>query len=348
MCHPDAPSRSAIVVSLLQVIVILPTSMIIGSLVAADAAARAAAPRPVRLEDATTDQRTDASASTTTRLATPPSQHAPTTLAAAASEPGKAIDSQPQTQSASYTVIFDSVDGSSADPQTVAKAPKPAAGDTKITPAAPTTPEIRFNNILAAEEDGSQLIASDGIWKATTPAHMPGTAIVTINWTLNGAVQTPDTSSTYRYPSISPAALGWRKRPANPVSAGLLAFVCAAADRRHRLETLSRRKYRLPSCKQVRTITIPDTKARTTRVAPTPPPNGATHILLSERQQHKLCSPTTDQQRHQETLHPYGQMQPDHRWRRTMISAWAWAVTGTNYARETTAQTGHGSIPPCP
>ena len=282
MCHPDAPSRSAIVVSLLQVIVILPTSMIIGSLVAADAAARAAAPRPVRLEDATTDQRTDASASTTTRLATP------------------------------------------------------------------TTPEIRFNNILAAEEDGSRLIASDGTWKATTPAHMPGTAIVTINWTLNGAVQTPDTSSTYRYPSISPAALGWRKRPANPVSAGLLAFVCAAADRRHRLETLSRRKYRLPSCKQVRTITIPDTKARTTRVAPTPPPNGATHILLSERQQHKLCSPTTDQQRHQETLHPYGQMQPDHRWRRTMISAWAWAVTGTNYARETTAQTGHGSIPPCP
>ena len=125
MCHPDAPSRSAIVVSLLQVIVILPTSMIIGSLVAADAAARAAAPRPVRLEDATTDQRTDASASTTTRLATP------------------------------------------------------------------TTPEIRFNNILAAEEDGSQVIASDGIWKATTPAHMPGTAIVTIDWTLNGASPDP-------------------------------------------------------------------------------------------------------------------------------------------------------------
>ena len=282
MCHPDASSRSAIVVSLLQVIVILPASMIIGSLVAADAAARAAAPRPVRLEDATTDQRTDASASTTTRLATP------------------------------------------------------------------TTPEIRFNNILAAEEDGSQVIASDGTWKATTPAHMPGTAIVTIDWTLNGAVQTPDTSSTYRYPSISPAALGWRKRPATPVSAGLLAFACAAADRRHRLETLSRRKYRLPSCKQVRTITIPDTKARTTRVAPTPPRNGATHILLSERQQHKLCSPTTDQQRHRETLHPYGQMQPDHRWRRTMISAWARAMTGTDYARETTAQTGHGSIPPCP
>ncbi len=121
MCHPDASSRSAIVVSLLQVIVILPASMIIGSLVAADAAARAAAPRPIRLEDATTDQRTDASASTTTRLATPPSQHASTTLATAASEPGKAIDSQPQTQSASYTVIFDSVEGSSADPQTVAE-----------------------------------------------------------------------------------------------------------------------------------------------------------------------------------------------------------------------------------
>ena len=273
MCHPDASSRSAIVVSLLQVIVILPASMIIGSLVAADAAARAAAPRPVRLEDATTDQRTDASASTTTRLATP------------------------------------------------------------------TTPEIRFNNILAAEEDGSQVIASDGTWKATTPAHMPGTAIVTIDWTLNGASPDP------RHQQHVPVPL---HQPANPVSAGLLAFACAAADRRHRLETLSRRKYRLPSCKQVRTITIPDTKARTTRVAPTPPPNGATHILLSERQQHKLCSPTTDQQRHRETLHPYGQMQPDHRWRRTMISAWARAMTGTDYARETTAQTGHGSIPPCP
>ena len=152
MCHPDASSRSAIVVSLLQVIVILPASMIIGSLVAADAAGRAAAPRPVRLEDATTDQRTDASASTTTRLATP------------------------------------------------------------------TTPEIRFNHILAAEEDGSQVIASDGTWKATTPTHMPGTAIVTIDWTLNGAVQTPDISSMYRHASISPAAFGWRKRPVTPDS----------------------------------------------------------------------------------------------------------------------------------
>ena len=82
----------------------------------------------------------------------------------------------------------------------------------------------------------------DGTWTVATPAHMPGISTVTIDWMLNGADQTPDTSNTYRYNSISvlPRAGGGGLVPL--LIAGLLAFACAAAARRHRLETLSRQQ----------------------------------------------------------------------------------------------------------
>ena len=98
--------------------------------------------------------------------------------------------------------------------------------------------DVKFDNVAVSDLTRNP----DGTWKATTPTHMPGTAIVTIDWTLNGAVQTPDASNTYRYASISrlPSAGGSGLLPL--IAAGLLAFACAAAARRHRLETLSRQE----------------------------------------------------------------------------------------------------------
>ena len=152
MCHPDVSSRSAIVVGLLKAIVILPASMIIGSLVAADTAARAAPPRPVSLEEATTGQQTDISASTPTRPDAPPSLR----LATSASEPGKAIDSHPQAQSTSYTVVFDSADGSSVGPQTI------TAGTQASRPAKdPTRDGYLFDGWFTKETNGDSKVAYD-------------------------------------------------------------------------------------------------------------------------------------------------------------------------------------------
>ena len=97
---------------------------------------------------------------------------------------------------------------------------------------------VQFDNVEASDLTKN----SDGTWTVTTPTHMPGTSTVTIEWRLNGAAQTPDTSNTYRYNSISvlPRAGGGGLLPL--LIAGLLAFACAAAARRHRLETLSRQQ----------------------------------------------------------------------------------------------------------
>ena len=152
MCHPDVSSRSAIVVGLLKAIVILPASMIIGSLVAADTTARAAPPRSVSLEEATTGQQTDISASTPTRPDAPPSLR----LATSASEPGKAIDSHPQAQSTSYTIVFDSADGSSVGPQTItagAQASRPAKD--------PTRDGYLFDGWFTKETNGDSKVAYD-------------------------------------------------------------------------------------------------------------------------------------------------------------------------------------------
>ena len=97
---------------------------------------------------------------------------------------------------------------------------------------------VQFDNVEASDLTKN----SNGTWTVTTPAHMPGTSTVTIEWRLNGAAQTPDTSNTYRYNSISvlPRAGGGGLLPL--LIAGLIAFACAAAARRHRLETLSRQQ----------------------------------------------------------------------------------------------------------
>ena len=112
------------------------------------------------------------------------------------------------------------------------------------SPAKDTFPERGIpTHVLFDSVEASHLTKnSDGNWTVTTPAHMPGTSTVTIEWRLNGAAQTPDTSNTYRYNSISvlPRAGGGGLLPL--LIAGLLAFACAAAARRHRLETLSRQQ----------------------------------------------------------------------------------------------------------
>ncbi|RMA46417.1 InlB B-repeat-containing protein [Bifidobacterium sp. wkB344] len=97
---------------------------------------------------------------------------------------------------------------------------------------------VQFDNVEASDLTKN----ANGTWTVTTPAHMPGTSTVTIEWRLNGAAQAPDTSNTYRYNSISvlPRAGGGGLLPL--LVAGLIAFACAAAARRHRLETLSRQQ----------------------------------------------------------------------------------------------------------
>ena len=112
------------------------------------------------------------------------------------------------------------------------------------SPAKDDFPELGIpTHVLFDNAEASNLTRnSDDTWTATTPAHMPGTSTVTIDWRLNGADQTPDISNTYRYNSISllPRAGGGGLVPL--LIAGLLAFACAAAARRHRLETLSRQQ----------------------------------------------------------------------------------------------------------
>ena len=110
------------------------------------------------------------------------------------------------------------------------------AKDAFPRPGIPT--HVQFDDVEASDLTRN----SDGTWTVTTPAHMPGTSTVTIEWRLNGAAQTPDTSNTYRYNSISvlPRAGGGGLLPL--LIAGLIAFACAAAARRHRLETHSRQQ----------------------------------------------------------------------------------------------------------
>ncbi|MBI0100391.1 InlB B-repeat-containing protein [Bifidobacterium sp. W8114] len=113
-----------------------------------------------------------------------------------------------------------------------------------VSPAKDDFPELGIpTHVLFDNAEASNLIRKpDGTWTATTPAHMPGTSTVTIDWRLNGAAQTPDTSNMYRYNSISllPRAGGGGLLPL--LIAGLIAFACAAAARRHRLENLSRQQ----------------------------------------------------------------------------------------------------------
>ena len=98
--------------------------------------------------------------------------------------------------------------------------------------------QVQFDNATATGLTGNP----DGTWKVTTPTHMPGTITVNIDWTLNGAAPTRDTSNHYRYNSISVLPLTGGTGLTLLLMAGLLAATGAAAIRRHRLETLTQQK----------------------------------------------------------------------------------------------------------
>ena len=72
---------------------------------------------------------------------------------------------------------------------------------------------------------------------ATTPAHVPGTVTVSVDYTLGGAPQTPDTSLRYTYlpAGVLPQAGGEGILLA--LAAGMTGMGGVLASRRHRQET---------------------------------------------------------------------------------------------------------------
>ena len=75
---------------------------------------------------------------------------------------------------------------------------------------------------------------NDGTWKVTTPPYTPGPVTVTINWTLNGVKQLPDTSNTYLYTSISVLPRAGGAGIFLPLAVGLLIIMATIAARRLR------------------------------------------------------------------------------------------------------------------
>ncbi|MBI0071910.1 hypothetical protein H3U93_04815 [Bifidobacterium sp. W8115] len=75
---------------------------------------------------------------------------------------------------------------------------------------------------------------NDGTWKVTTPPYTPGPVTVTINWTLNGVKQLPDTSNTYLYTSISVLPRAGGAGIFLPLAVGLLIITATMAARRLR------------------------------------------------------------------------------------------------------------------
>ena len=130
--HKSARGRSTTMVGVLLAI-ILPASLIMGSLATADAASGGSSvPEPTRLEQTAAGQQADPSANAPTLPATPASPKSPlpspldtasplTTAQAAPKKPGdtgiqsKSADSQPQTRAA-YTVTFSDPEGNTRTP----------------------------------------------------------------------------------------------------------------------------------------------------------------------------------------------------------------------------------------
>ena len=132
--HKSARGRSTTMVGVLLAI-ILPASLIMGSLAAADAASgKSSVPEPTMLEQTATGQPADPSANAPTLPASPAGPQSPlpspspldtasplTTAQAAPNKPGdtgiqsKSADSQPQTRAA-YTVTFNDPDGNTSTP----------------------------------------------------------------------------------------------------------------------------------------------------------------------------------------------------------------------------------------
>ena len=75
---------------------------------------------------------------------------------------------------------------------------------------------------------------NDDTWNVTTPPYTPGPVTVTINWTLNGVTQLPDTSNTYLYTSISVLPRAGGSGIFLPLAVGLFIITVTIAARRMR------------------------------------------------------------------------------------------------------------------
>ncbi len=117
----------------------------------------------------------------------------------------------------------------------------PNAGSRSLTPVpvvfnlAPVISAVRFDT-----SPGTNLTRGDGSSVSVlTPAHQPGTVTVSVDYTLGGAPQTPDTSLRYTYlpAGVLPQAGGEGILLA--LAAGVTGMGGVLASRRHRKETHS-------------------------------------------------------------------------------------------------------------
>ena len=115
----------------------------------------------------------------------------------------------------------------------------PNAGSQSLTPVpvvfnlAPIISAVRFDT-----SPGTNLTRGDGSSvTVTTPAHQPGTVTVSVDYTLGGAPQTPDTSLRYTYlpAGVLPQAGGQGILLA--LATGMTGMGGVLASRRHRKET---------------------------------------------------------------------------------------------------------------
>ena len=75
---------------------------------------------------------------------------------------------------------------------------------------------------------------NDGTWNVTTPPYSPGPVTVTIDWTVNGVTQTPDTSNVYRYTSIGVLPRAGGTGIFLPLAIGVIIIATTIAARRLR------------------------------------------------------------------------------------------------------------------
>ena len=75
---------------------------------------------------------------------------------------------------------------------------------------------------------------NDGTWNVTTPPYSPGPVTVTIDWTVNGVAQTPDTSNVYRYTSIGVLPRAGGTGIFLPLAIGVIIIATTIAARRLR------------------------------------------------------------------------------------------------------------------
>ena len=110
--------------------------------------------------------------------------------------------------------------------------PNPTPGPVAFPgPAIPTG--VRFGTTPGTTPAAN----TDGTWRTTTPAHTPGTVTVTIDWTRDGTVQTPDTGNRYEFRTLAVLPLAGGEGILPLLLMGLLAMAATLAGRRHRQDT---------------------------------------------------------------------------------------------------------------